>query len=96
MSNFIDKDYENFIRNALKEGVSSRNYKAVLDSHKFWQAEDFYHHSNKANIFKSMYMSQDNFNNRLFKLCRQYFVDERTLFRYRLDFVLMYKYFLQT
>ncbi len=90
----MDRKLEKFMRESCLElPKNSIYYKAMEQSHHFWQAQDYYRKSNKAKIFRLIYMT-DNGKSSLLRNSRECYVDERTLFRYRNDFIQMYKYFL--
>ncbi len=88
----MDKEHEKIMRNSYKNcEKDSVFYIAMKDSHSFWKAFDYYRNSNKAQIFKKIYMCDDG-KNLLIKSFECY-VNERTLYRYRNEFVHMFKYF---
>ncbi len=89
----MDKDIERLMKKSyLLLPKESIYYKALICSLDFWNAEDYYNNSNKAKIFIRVYMNKEN--KSLLRVSGECFIDERTLYRYRLDFVKIYKYFI--
>ncbi len=90
----MDKEVERLMRTTYARREENEYYQAVIKSLKFWQLEDYCRKSNKAQIFQKMYMNEDD-KQGLLRVSAENHVTERTLYRYRREFVQMFKYFLE-
>lgn len=83
----------------MREAVHSRRdpiyaeaYAAMLRSYDFWKLYDHIEHSNMLGIFKRLYWDEDQSADTQVKLSIDLGVTERTLLRYRKQFVRAFLY----
>ncbi len=91
----MDRNVEKFMRKVFRQSIKDDiYYKAMIESLEFWQAFDYISNSNFAKIFKRIYMS-DCGNSSIIRQSLENHVSERTLFRYRKDFIKMFRYLIE-